>query len=93
MSLPGPNVFENYTSVTIEVWVTTVASKQFTRLFQFGELNGQQYSVKVNTGYYCKGWTIKYSLAMDGFQNNQSIAKSCDQTNQHIVVTMPPLGR
>ena len=54
LSLPGSHVFENYTSVTIEVWVTTVASQQFPRLLQFGELKDQQYSVKVNTGYYCK---------------------------------------
>ena len=29
---------------------------------------------------------------MDGFQNNQSITESCNQVNQHIVVTMSTPG-
>ena len=46
----------------------------------------------MNAGYYCKGWTIEYNLVTDGFQTNQSMAESCDQANQHIVVTMSTPG-
>ena len=47
LSLPGPNILENYTSVTIEAWVATVASQQFPRLLQFGEFITP---IDVNTG-------------------------------------------